>query len=54
MDACSYLLLCCFGMGQMLLAGREESIVGGSLLSFFLMFGMCIGSFAALGWMLFD
>ena len=54
MHVCSYLLLCCFGMGQTLLEGREESIVGGSLLAFFLMFGMCMGSLAALGWVLFD
>ena len=51
---CSYLLLSCFGMGQMALEGREDSVVGGSLLSVFMMFGLSMGSFASLGWMLLD
>ena len=50
----SYLLLSCFGMGQLALEGREDSVVGGSLLSLFAKFGFSTGSFASLGWMLFD
>ena len=41
-------------MGQMALEGREDSVVGGSLLSFFMLFGLSMGSFASLGWLLFD
>ena len=33
---------------------REEALIGGSLFSFFSVFGLCIGSFASLVWMLFD
>ena len=38
----------------MSLEGKEEALIGGSLFSFFFVFGLCIRSFASLAWMLFD